>query len=68
MLLSFPSNLGGVLELPYSRVVPDFASCGLCCADEVSQGFGHILHCVDQHYLYEGAEAVVRGRERGNTQ
>lgn len=59
-------NLGRVLELPHSRVIPNFAGCSLGGTDEVSQGLGHIFHGVDQHHLCGRAEALVCGRKRGN--
>lgn len=51
LLLLTAANLGRVLELPYCRVIPNFARCGLRCTDEVSQGLGYVLYCVDQHHL-----------------
>lgn len=43
--------LGGALELQHAGVVVGFACCCLGGADEVSQGFGHILHGINEDHL-----------------
>lgn len=51
--LTFPLvfYLSRVLELQHAGVVMRFACSGLCGADEVTQSFGHIFHCVNQDHL-----------------
>lgn len=44
-------HLGGALELQHAGVVVGFARCCLGGADEVPQGFGHILHGINEDHL-----------------
>lgn len=44
-------HLGRALELQHAGVVVGFACCCLGGADEVPQGFGHILHCINEDHL-----------------
>lgn len=55
------SNLSRVLELPHCRVVPNFAGCSLRGADEVSQGLGDILYCIDEHHLCGDGTLLCEG-------
>lgn len=44
-------HLGGALELQHAGVVVGFARCCLGGADEVPQGFGDILHGINEDHL-----------------
>lgn len=52
-LLPIPSSsdLGRVLQLVDSRIIPSFASSCLGGTDQVSKCLGHILHSIDQNHL-----------------
>lgn len=49
--LGFVSYLSRVLQLQHAGVIMGFACSCFGGANEVTQSFGHIFHCIDQDHL-----------------